>query len=238
MNALPPLKIENVQRVRVVRDDIVPGGTKTRALMRWLPTIDAEEFVYASPRQGFAQLALAVCAKLHGKRATIFLAQSAELHPITAEAKRHGAKLVQVPNGYLSNVTAKAKAYAQESGAHLLPFGLHHEQFIEHMASVARESGETPSEVWCVAASGTLAAALSRAWPSAQLKVVRIGAIRDLPEGSRIYFAPERYEQLAKMPPPFDSCSNYDAKAWRFVRAYAADGALFWNVAGNIGARH
>ena len=31
--------------------------------------------------------------------------------------------------------------------------------------------------------------------------------------------------------PPFPSCSNYDATAWRFVKAYARQGALFWNVA-------
>jgi len=43
--------------------------------------------------------------------------------------------------------------------------------------------------------------------------------------------APEKFEQDARLRPPFPSCSNFDAKAWRFVRQRAAPGALFWNVA-------
>ncbi len=232
---LPAIRVDQIEQLRVVRDDIVLGGTKTRALMRWLPEIDGDEFVYASPRQGYAQLALAVCAKEHGKRATIFCAKSEQLHPITAETQRQGAKIVQVPMGFLSNVTAKANAYALVRGATVMPFGLHSERFIEHMACVARESGEKPREVWCVAASGTLAAALSRAWPKASLHCIRVGAFRPLPLGAHAYRAPEKYEQLARHPPPFDSCLNYDAKAWHYLKRFAMRGALFWNVAGHMG---
>jgi hypothetical protein len=46
-----------------------------------------------------------------------------------------------------------------------------------------------------------------------------------------VYRAPERFEDEALEPPPFPSCSNYDAKAWRFIRRHAEAGALFWNVA-------
>ena len=35
-----------------------------------------------------------------------------------------------------------------------------------------------------------------------------------------------------KFLPPFPSAPNYDAKAWRFIKEYASDGAYFWNVAG------
>lgn len=233
---IPKIRVDQFSGgLRVVRDDIVPGGTKTRALVRWLPEFDAEEFVYASPRQGFAQLALAVCCKEQKRRATIFVAQSKELHPITAEAQRFGAKIVQVPMGFLSNVTAKARAHCEQTGAKLMPFGLHHQRFVELLTEVALESGEHPREVWCVAASGTLAHALHAAWPKAALNVVRVGAIRPLPKRATIYTAPERYEQRAKRPPPWDACSNYEAKAWRFIVEHASrDGALFWNVAGNI----
>lgn len=232
---LPAIRVDQFSGgLRVVRDDIVPGGTKARALIRWLPEFKGQEFVYASPRQGFAQLALAFCASALRKRATIFVAQSQELHPITREAQRYGAKIVQVPMGFLSNVTAKAKRYCAESGATLMPFGLHDERFVEHLSDVARESGERPREVWCVAASGTLALALSRAWPRAKLNVVRVGAIRELPKRCTIYHAPERYEQSARRPPPWDACDNYEAKAWQFIIKHAARDALFWNVAGNI----
>jgi hypothetical protein len=43
--------------------------------------------------------------------------------------------------------------------------------------------------------------------------------------------APEKFEQDAKQLPPFRSCLNYDAKAWRFIQQRATEDALFWNVA-------
>ena len=30
--------------------------------------------------------------------------------------------------------------------------------------------------------------------------------------------------------PPFPSAPTYDAKAWKFVKEHAKEGALFWNV--------
>ena len=30
--------------------------------------------------------------------------------------------------------------------------------------------------------------------------------------------------------PPFPSVSNYDAKAWKYMKEHASEGALFWNV--------
>jgi len=57
-----------------------------------------------------------------------------------------------------------------------------------------------------------------------------IGAAPDA-GGAVVLQAPEKFEDAAKDPPPFPSCLNYDAKAWRFVRQRAKPGALFWNVA-------
>jgi hypothetical protein len=42
---------------------------------------------------------------------------------------------------------------------------------------------------------------------------------------------PAAVRAVARLSPPFPSCDNYDAKAWRFIRAQASPGALFWNVA-------
>jgi hypothetical protein len=46
---VPALREEECDGIRVVRDDGVIGGTKRRALDRLLGSIDAEEFVYATP---------------------------------------------------------------------------------------------------------------------------------------------------------------------------------------------
>jgi len=223
----PPL-VEKCGGLFVVRDDLVPGGTKVRALPALLT--GAREFVYASPVAGYAQVALAIAAAEAGVRATVFCAERRELHPRTAAALCAGARIVQVPVGYLNVVRARAREYCAVSGARLLPFGFDTPLFLDTLAAVAYRMPIEPREVWTVAGSGTLTRALQKAWPRAAFYAVRIGA---LPNAglARLYVAPEGFEQPARRPPPFPSCSNYDAKAWQFVLAHAKPGALFWNVA-------
>lgn len=224
----PAPVIEDVAGIQVVRDDLIKGGTKARIIGQFLH--GADEWVYASPAYGYAQVALAHTAVSMGKRATVFVAKRKALHPRTAEAKAAGAKIVQVPHGYLSNVQAKARAYAEYVGAARLPFGFDFPEFLDAVADVARGLAIRPSEVWTVAGSGTLNRALQQAWPEARFRAVRVGAVPDVAQ-AELYEAPEKFEQDARQPPPFPSCSNYDAKAWRFIVAHARPGALFWNVA-------
>lgn len=215
----------------VVRDDLVPGGTKARVLPGLLAAIDAaRQVVYASPACGYAQVALAYAARATGREAVVFTAKRKEPHPRTAEAAALGARIVMVPAGYLAHVTARARDYCELTGATLLPFGLDHPAMITGLREVARSIPHEPSEVWSVAGSGTLSRALQSAWPSASFHAVRIGREPDVGR-ARLYTAPERFEQEARERPPFPSCSNYDAKAWRFVRRSASPGALVWNVA-------
>jgi hypothetical protein len=229
----PVPRVEECNGYRIVRDDETPGGSKVRALLAVLPTLPHEEVVYASPAYGFAQVALALAARATGKRATIFTAQRATLHPCTVAAQEAGARIELVPHGYLSTVQAAARKYCVAQGAALIPFGLDDPAYITVLAEVATATGEEPEEVWCVAGSGVLARALRQAWPQARLCVVTLGRKPELPmENVTVYAAPEAFEAEAKLPPPFPSCTHYDAKAWRFFRENASPGALFWNVAG------
>lgn len=224
----PTPVLEQVGDVIVVRDDLLAGGTKVRALAGLLEGVP--EVVYASPVAGYAQIALAIAARRAGVRATVFCAQRRVLHPRTAAAQSAGARIVQVPVGYMSVVKARARAYCAVSGARLLPFGFDDPVFLCALAEVARGLPIAPREVWSVAGSGVLTRALQAAWPSAAFHAVVIGAA-PIAGRARLYVAPERFEQDARTPPPFPSCSNYDAKAWRFIQAHAQPGALFWNVA-------
>jgi len=215
--------------VVVVRDDELPGGTKRRALPALL-NLGAAEYVYASPVYGYAQVALAHTAREHGALATIFCAQRKRRHARTLEAAAAGARIVEVPCGYLTVVQARARAHCAATGGVLLPFGLDVPAFVTALAAVARALPMSPAEVSCAAGSGVLTRALQQAWPHARFYAVRVGA-EPAAGGATLYTAPEKFEHDAKEPPPFPSCSNFDAKAWAFVRRYAQPGALFWNVA-------
>lgn len=224
----PPPVVERHGAILVVRDDLLPGGTKRRVIDRLL--VGADEFVYASPAYGYAQVALAYACRDLGLRATIVTAARRVPHPRTVEAAAAGARIIPVPCGYLTVVRAAARRYADESGARLLPFGFDDPAFVAALADIARSLPVTPSELWSVAGSGTLNRALQLAWPNARAYAVRVGQPPHV-GAATLLTAPEPFERDAKEPPPFPSTANFDAKAWRFICRQACQDAVFWNVA-------
>lgn len=227
---IPAPRIEYHAGVAVVRDDDLTGGTKEAAIMDCIAYWPELELVYASPRQGYAQIALAAACKRAGRDATLFVAESKVMHPRTAIAASLGAKIIPVRCGYLSVIQAMAREYCKESGARLLPFGL---ATFEMEMAISRRAllvDFQPEHVWSVAGSGTLQRGLQRAWPDATFTAIQIGKEPNA-GNARVLIAPEKYERDARIPPPFPSCSNYDAKAWQFIPTNPEAKTLFWNVA-------
>ncbi len=230
---IPAPVVDQIDGVMVVRDDHIPGGTKRSFADQLIA--GRREVVYASPVYGGAQIAIAHAARERGAQATIFCAKRNRPHPRTMEAHQAGAKIVQVPAGYLTNVRAKARAYCQQTGAHMLPFGLETEAAFAAIAARARaaqsQAGEI-DQVWCVGGSGVLCRGLQRGITARSFHVVQIGReLKPVDVGSaKVYVHPLDFAQDAKVKPPFPSCSNYDAKAWEFVKRYSAGRVLFWNV--------
>lgn len=224
---LPDPVLKEHDGILVVRDDLLPGGTKRRALVHLLSP--GAEYVYASPAAGYAQVALAYACRDVGARCLVFTAARRTLHPLTREAKHLGARVVLVPYGYLSHVQAAARRYAEMTLATLLPFGLDTAEMRTEIARVAGALPVAPGEVWSVAGSGALTRALQLAWPTARFAAVQIGRTPQIGR-ARSYTAPERFEAPAQCPPPFPSSAWYDAKAWRFLTRDARSGALLWNV--------
>ncbi len=225
--------VQNHDGILVVRDDCIPGGTK-RSFADQLITGHCE-VVYSSPVYGGAQIAIAHAARELGVQATIFCAKRNRPHPRTMEAHQAGAKIVQVPAGYLSNVKAKARAYCQQTGAHLLPFGLETETAFTAIATrgaAAQQQAGEIDQVWCVGGSGVLCRGLQRGINARSFHVVQIGRTLQPSDvgAAKVYIHALDFAQDAKVKPPFPSCSNYDAKAWEFVRKYSAGRVLFWNV--------
>lgn len=221
-----PIIIEH-EDIFVVRDDLLPGGTKRRAIHVFFD--DHDEYVYASPVWGYAQVALAHAAIDYAKYATIVCAQHRERKPLTVQAQQLGANIIEVNPGYLTVTQARAREYAQAHHAKLLPFGLDDPAFINEFARIARELPITPTEVWTITSSGVLSRALQLAWPDARFFGVQVGATPDAGRAT-VMKAAETFERPARVRPPFPSCLQYDAKAWTFIKQHASKGALFWNV--------
>ncbi len=193
--------------ISVVRDDLYPGGTKARVLPALLG--DEHEYVYASPVFGYAQIALAHVCRKAGKQAVIFCAKRAVRYRLTEEAEQLGARIVEVDPGYLSVCRARAAEYCGNPG-----LGPPYSQTRKLLPFGLK----SPAVMDALA---RLAAQL----PVTPQEVWTVGR-------AIVLNAPEKFEQDATILPPFPSCLNYDAKAWRFIQQMASPGALFWNVAG------
>jgi DNA modification methylase len=248
-HSLPAPVIEKVDRFMVVRDDLLEGGTKMRVLLPLIQATDFETFVYATSATGYAQIALAIACRMLGRKAVIFAAERKQLHERTLRAQAAGATIVQVPHGYLNVVQGRAREFCQQQprtmyvpfGGGLKPGVQQLDEFVKEFVRVGNQAltdvaaalPVKPKEVWTAAGSGTLTRALQLAWPDATFCTVRVGAAVDVGR-ARLYTAPEKYEQRAKLPPPFPfpCCDTYEAKVWQFMKDDGSDGALFWNVAG------
>ena len=108
-------KYKNQTGIYVLRDDLLPGGTKSILIDSLLVNHhDVNEFVYASPCYGGFQIALSIFCKNNNKKATIFCAERKIRHPNTEICIQNGANVVEVPYGYLSVVEKHAREYLRE----------------------------------------------------------------------------------------------------------------------------
>src|SRR5215831_2443477 len=168
--------IERHNNITVVREDLVEGGSK----IRFLPYLvgDAAEVVFGGPFCGGAPYALSVWGRRKGVQITLFYAARRDLHPLQLLAAANGAAIHQVPFGYMTNVQAKAKAYARERGALFLPLGFDIPEacgpYVGYMRTVRALVGKVP-EVWCATGSGMLTRCLSEAFPDAEIHGVIVG---------------------------------------------------------------
>ena len=192
-------KYENQTGIYVLRDDLLPGGTKSilldyiinRGTMPpsdpqlqggAMPPSEINEFVYASPCYGGFQIALSIFCKNNNKKATIFCAERKIRHPNTEICIQNGANVVEVPYGYLSVVEKHAREYVRECLAPLVPlkiaFGANSPESINIIASRAKHviesfhttCGTPPDEIWCAVGSGTLISGIIQAVNEMQCK--------------------------------------------------------------------
>lgn len=217
--------------INVVRDDFLKGGTKSVLMPEIIEP--NKTYVYASPVYGGFQIALSAYC---GPRAVIFCAKRGTKHENTLEVLKYGGKVVEVPNGFLSVVEARAREYAEKTGAVKLVFGARNPKNIGIIRDRIKRSieilGKEPDEIWCAIGSGTLVSAMLEATTTAKIHGVQVGQTCDIKHPRlKIYVYPKSFDKPSRFDAPFKSTKNYDLKAFEFcVKNKKSKNVLFWNV--------
>ena len=251
---------DTIISVNVIRDDLLIGGTKQRAMIKFIEHYNNyNEFVYVGPASGFAQVALAVaCLKLN-KQATLFIVNSPNYDPQLSNLSEKFGANVTIFYEKMSDIEEKANQYVNDINklntqssdrkVMLLPFGLNSQLYIDLLYDQLLEAipgNIEPERLWITVGSGTLLRVLARIWPITNFMPVKVG--KNLWEDQ--YTADvwqriggkERIDKLAApqkffepvpkiLLPPYPSTDTYDAKVWQQILKYAEDDDYIWNVA-------
>lgn len=239
----------------VVRDDLLPGGTKQRASAPFIQEMIDQgfrHFLYASPFSGFAQVALAYVCQMLEVPCTIVCERDQrfmhdQFHPFSLIAQSYGAKLIMAPDLNQAEDLAN-QLLLQQNSSMKIPLGFDCASFRHHLKYAVMDAIETIEEqvgpvknLWLPIGSGTLARTFLTALPERiQIKCVNVKVlsiddprIQQLKQHPRIDFfeAPMTFHTAAKHLPPIPSNHFYDAKLWDFINEHGTAGDLWWNVA-------
>jgi hypothetical protein len=238
----------DTRKFHVIRDDNIPGGTKIRGALSFMENNpEIEEFIYAGPSTGFAQVALALSCQKFGKRATIFLCGRKNRITRFLSSMDH-VKLI-FPYANLKRTQASATIYyyrCREEGKKimLMPFGFSSPEFCTSLKNNILANlppsliSNPPKRMWLAAGSGTLLKCLSAIFPNTYFLVVRVGKHIPQeclePERMRLFISDEYFSSPALQPPPYPTVLTYDAKVWKYVLRHGQNGDYIWNVAKDV----
>lgn len=233
-------ELDDGRIIHVVRDDLLGYGSKIRFVDFIIRNLPHKEIVFGScPATGYAQISLPYVARKYNKKSVFFMAKR---HPskYTKYQKRGielGVDYRWVNMGMLTVTESRAKKYVAENpdDRFLFPLGLDHESVVNSIVKVCKEGIDIkPTEVWSVGSSGTINRGLQKAYPDIDVHVVQVGHKMNENQLGRakLHVSEYKFDQKVKDEdmPPFPSVPTYDAKAWKFVKEYAKDGSMFWNV--------
>jgi len=225
---------EIIDKITVIRDDYLCGGTKSRFL-HLIPS-GYSEYVYATNPYGGAGLALAT---KFGSKITVFVDEKF-LGPLARTAVKLGAKYFYVPPNQ-SNVHEYAKRYAEKDKSRfLVPNGLDLPGVNEYIKNMGDEIGKKLGKfdvAFIPCGSGTLVRGLSASNLLAQ-EYIAINVTEDCPPVGNAtcikHHLPVNVPAPLESMPKYSSTMYYDAKVWQYAKDYADNNrnkrVLVWNV--------
>lgn len=131
--------LQNYNGITILRDDLLPGGTKS-ILMSAMINPDADEIAYASSRYGGLQVALAHYCKSIGKPLTIVTAQHKSIHKNTMEIINNETNVIYVFPAHTRVIEARLREYVAQRNVQIINFGAFSQKAIEILQHVLSPS--------------------------------------------------------------------------------------------------
>lgn len=230
-SSFPKPRVDKMESISVVREDLIEVGSKARFGEYLIATSPYDTIVYVQPRFGFAGISLTKLCKMYDKKLVLFMPSSREISEHQAFVIEKGARPMFHRIAAMPNLNRIAKAWAEKNKAHFVPLGLDHPLVTAMIVKVASEM-KPPERFWTAFSTGVLNRGLQIAWPNSEAFGVAVARnVHDGEKGrAKLIGHYQSFGQNAKILPPFESASNYDAKVWEYLKP----GDLFWNVAGNV----
>lgn len=210
-----------------MRGDLIPGGLKTLALLRWLPTLNHTHFAYTGSVYGSGAWAVATVCRELGYDCSLFIARSNYDPAWLKDVKP--ATLYWCEPLPVNDLHQQTHDHYPE--LYNLPLGFDTPDFIDAMADAMYEIlSDTPPEIWIPAVSGVLARAACLAFPDIPIHAV-LAARHAGDTGQAIRHEYEgKFHRAPASLPPYPACPFSDAKAWEVAKEMAVPGAVLWNV--------
>lgn len=240
-----PISLQKLDKTLVIlRDDKLPGGTKSIYVHDIIDRNPAAGYLFSTPPEGGYQIALATACKERGKKCVIVTAKRKIRHGHTNEVIQLGGTIVEVDVcAFQSHLEKVGREYVERHPDHFkIEFGANYEYGIDaiawRMATIKTILGREPKQIFCAVGSGTLLKGILRATKRAQIIAVLVGKDHTLEEfdhQDRVTLIRHRlkYQQALKLKDnPFPANATYEAKAFETLLSMRDEKALtlFWNV--------
>lgn len=230
---LPP--ITSHEGLQVVRGDMIEGGFKRLAIDGIFKNIPKENVVFATNSYGFGAVALTLSLQHTNKRIIIFLSKWDSISPNLLWCQKLGATLDFSGNSNLRDsaaLQAEARNLYDSDAYEILPLGLETPEVRCRIFEIAKLLfPHPPKELWIATASGLLVRTFQNVFPSTKFHAVLVKGSKSDIGRAEPHIPEERFEEPAKILPPYQSAAHYDAKVWRIAREKGIKDATILNVA-------
>jgi len=239
----------------VINDNVkFDFGAKQRASINFVKkmTLDSnggyDHFIYCGPVNAMGAFALGIACIENKVKCTLFL-QGMEM-------SKQAKKLLTIPNSKkyvkinlyrksLKDVENICDNFVNKSQDKILkvPFGVDNNDYVSELErSLVKDKHlqaikffeKPPKTLWIAGGSGVLMRVFANLLKDTFINVVQVGKSVIVPENLKdrikLWWSPQKFNEIPKILPPYKSIKNYDAKVWQFVLQHGVPGDYIWNV--------